>query len=305
MKSYINGFKAYLKLERTLSNNTVVAYLNDIEKFGQYLQTHYPDLRLSDIDLMHCEEFAAWLNQFDIAPTTQARTISGIKTFFKYLYGEQIIAQNPTERLDRPAINRAIPDILAIEEIDLLLATIDHSKPEGMRSRAIIETLYACGLRVSELIGLRLSCIYPDLGILRIVGKGNKERLVPIHSDALKQLMLYINTVRKTYPIQKNAEDMVFLNRRGTPLSRISVFTMIKQMAQDADIQKNISPHTFRHSFATHLYEGGADLRVIQEILGHEHITTTEIYAHVQSQYLRDTIVLYHPLYNKKPPKSN
>lgn len=302
MNAYIQGFKAYLQLERSLSTHTVAAYLRDVEKLAQYLQERYPTLRLSEIDLMHCEEFVAWLAELGIAHSTQARTVSGIKTFFKYLCGESIINRNPTERLDSPSVNRLIPDILTIEEIDTLLAAIDHSKPEGMRSRAIIETLYACGLRVSELVGLRISAIYPDLEILRIIGKGNKERLVPIHQSALHQLMLYINTTRQQYPTQKNAEDIVFLNRRGSQLSRISVFTMIKDLANQANIHKNISPHTFRHSFATHLYEGGADLRVIQEILGHEHIITTEIYAHVQSQYLRDTMILYHPLYNKKIP---
>lgn len=297
MQAYINGFKAYLRLERSLSAHTVAAYLRDVQKFAQYLTERYPIVPLSAIDLMHCEEFAAWLCEMGIARTSQARTISGIKTFFRYLTIEDIIKRNPTELLETPQTLRYIPDVLTIEEIDRLLMAIDHSKPEGMRTRAIVETLYACGLRVSELVGLRLSCIYSDLGILRIIGKGNKERLVPIHNTALRQLMLYIEETRKHYPIQKEAEDMVFLNQRGSVLSRISVFTRIKSLATEACIAKKISPHTFRHSLATHLYEGGADLRVIQEILGHESITTTEIYTHVQSQYLRDTIELYHPLY--------
>lgn len=296
MQSYLNGFRAYLHLERSLSPHTVEAYLNDVEKLMRYITECYPNLSLSDLDLAHCEEFLGWLQQFGIAASTQARIISGIRTFFKYLCAENILSRNPTELLDSPTIMRQIPDVLSVAEIDALIAAIDHSRPDGMRSRAIIETLYACGLRVSELVGLRLSGIYPDLGVLRIMGKGSKERLVPIHPEAMRHLQLYIDTTRQTYPIKKESIDIVFLNQRGGALSRISVFNLIKQLANAAVIGKNISPHTFRHSLATHLYEGGADLRVVQEILGHEHITTTEIYTHVQPQYLRETLLLYHPL---------
>ncbi len=295
LQSYQNGFKAHLKLEKSLSENTVAAYLRDVSKLADFLSEQYPDLRLTEIQLTHCDQFVGYLVDMGIAQSSQARITSGIRSFFKYLQIEEFISHNPAELLDIPHSARHIPDVLSLEEIDSLMAAIDHSTPNGMRNRAILETLYGCGLRVSELTSLRLSNYFPKIEFIKVVGKGSKERLVPINASAIQQIDYYLTHVRANWPVKKEAEDFIFVNRRGGALSRIMVFSIIKELAEKAGISKSISPHTFRHTFATHLYEGGADLRAIQEMLGHESITTTEIYTHVNPQYLRDTLLQFHP----------
>ncbi|MBW3545458.1 MAG: site-specific tyrosine recombinase XerD [Bacteroidetes bacterium] len=288
---YVRQFEGYLKLERSLSKNTVQAYLNDIGKLAQYSENHGPEA----VDEVHLQNFLEWVNSLGMTPHSQARLLSGIKAFYKYLMLEDIIRHDPTATLEGPKLGRKLPDTLSVQEIDQLLAAIDLSTPEGQRNRAMLEVLYSSGLRVSELTDLKLAHIYYDLGFLRIIGKGNKERLVPIGRDALKYLRLYLEHVRVHISVQKGAEPFVFLNRRGGKISRITVFTTIKQLAVQVGLQKNISPHTFRHSFATHLIEGGADLRAVQEMLGHESITTTEIYTHLDRDYLKQVIQDFHP----------
>lgn len=288
---YVRQFEGYLKLERSLSKNTVQAYLNDISKLVQYSEKHSPET----VDELHLQNFLEWVNSLGMTPHSQARLLSGIKAFYKYLMLEDIIKHDPTATLEGPKLGRKLPDTLNVQEIDQLLEAIDMSTPEGQRNRAMLEVLYSSGLRVSELTDLKLAHIYYDLGFLRIIGKGNKERLVPIGRDALKHLRLYLEGVRVHLKVQKGAEPYVFLNRRGGKISRVTVFTFIKQLAEQIGLQKNISPHTFRHSFATHLIEGGADLRAVQEMLGHESITTTEIYTHLDRDYLKQVIQDYHP----------
>lgn len=301
LNNYLRGFKAYLQLEKGLSDLSVESYLRDVGKLNEYLTGKYPqDTRLNAVSRVDCEEFVAWLAELGIAQSSQARTIAGIKSFFKYLVSEGIFRESPAQYLDAPRIVRQIPDVLAFEEIERMLALIDLSLPEGIRNRALLETLYASGLRVSELIGLRLSCLYLDTAFIRIIGKGNKERLVPVNDDAIKYIEMYMEHVRKNMNVQQGSEDIVFLNRRGAGLSRVMVFYIIKDLAQRAGIDKTVSPHTFRHSFATHLYEGGADLRVIQEMLGHEGISTTEIYTHVSPKQLRASLEQFHPLYQSR-----
>ncbi len=291
----IKGFKAFLILERAFSNHSIEAYLRDVQKFTQFIGEDFPDDHLSNLNLGHFTKFITNLDSLGIAKSSQARNISSLKTFFKYLAYENVIHQNPTELLEAPQTTHKLPEVLSIEEIDAMIAAIDHSKPEGLRNKAIIEVLYGCGLRVSELTGLKLSFYYPELGFLRVKGKGKKDRLVPINATAIKHLDIYLNQVRNAQDVKQGHEDFVFLNRRGSTLSRIMVFNIIKDLATLAGIKKNISPHTFRHSFATHLYDGGADLKVIQEMLGHETIITTEIYTKVGSEHLRDTLTQFHP----------
>ncbi len=269
--------------------------MNDIAKLQEYFTAEGTEKKLKKIKIKHLEKFISHLNKLGIHERSQARVLSGIKGFFKYLELEKIIESNPADLLEGPKLTRKIPSVLSLEEIDEMIAQIDHSRPEGPRNRAIIETLYACGLRVSELIGLRISNLFFDIGFVKVLGKGNKERLVPINKSAIKQNELYIKEVRSKIEIQKDQEDFVYLNRRGRQLSRVSVFTIIKDLAMKAGIKKNISPHTFRHSFATHLYERGADLRVIQDMLGHKSITTTEIYSHINKKYLKETLENFHP----------
>jgi integrase/recombinase XerD len=288
---FVRQFEGYLKLERSLSKNTVQAYLNDIGKLAQYSEAHSPQT----VDEVHLQNFLEWVNSLGMTPHSQARLLSGIKSFYKFLMLEDVIRHDPTATLEGPKLGRKLPDTLSVIEIDQLLAAIDMSTPEGQRNRAMLETLYSSGLRVSELTDLKMAHIYFDLGFLRIIGKGNKERLVPIGRDALKHLRLYLDGVRVHLNIQKGAEPFVFLNRRGGKISRITVFNFIKQLAEDIGLKKSISPHTFRHSFATHLIEGGADLRAVQEMLGHESITTTEIYTHLDRDYLKQVIQDYHP----------
>lgn len=296
--AYLKGFKAYLQLERSMSDNTVVAYLHDVEMLGEFIFSQYQHTHLSKIELQHLQAFIANINEMELAANTQARVISGIKAFFRYLLLEEAITKDPTVLLEAPKLRRALPIHLAIEEIDQLFAAIDHSTPEGQRNRAMLETMYSCGLRVSELTSLKLSNLYMDVGFVRVVGKGNKERLVPIGGEAVKYIKLYKEHIRVHLPlIKKGCEDIVFLNRRGGQLSRVMVFIILKDLVAKSGISKNIHPHTLRHSFATHLVEAGADLRAVQEMLGHKSITTTEIYTHLDRGYLRETLEKYHPRY--------
>ena len=294
-QSYIKGFAAYLKLERSLAENSIGAYVSDVEKLFQYLEANNNVASINTITLKDLREFIKWLNELGAPPSTQARVIAGIKSFFLYLLQEEMISDDPAVLLETPKVARKLPDTLNLHEIDLLINAIDASKPEGMRNKAIIEVLYGCGLRVSELINLKISNLFEESEFIKVVGKGNKERIVPIGATALKLTKIYINEVRVHSTLKKGNEDYIFLNRFGAKLSRISIFNLIKQLAVVAGIKKNISPHTLRHSFATHLIEGGADLRAIQDMLGHASITTTEIYTHLDRDYLKTVITEFHP----------
>ncbi len=294
-----NGFISYLKLEKSLSHNSVEAYLHDIDKFTQYLEGESIEKQPADITISELQDFIKWLNINNLDAKSQSRIISGLRAFYKYLILEDITQNNPTELLDAPRTARKLPDVLSVEEIEKLIQAIDRSKPQGERNRAIIETLYGCGLRVSELINLKISNIYFNEEYIRITGKGDKERLVPAGSKALDQIKLYIQTCRVHQAVRKGNEDFVFLNNRGSRLTRVMIFTMLKELAELAGIKKHISPHTLRHSFATHLVERGANLRAVQEMLGHASITTTEIYTHLNREYLRDEILSHHPMYMK------
>lgn len=291
----IRGFKAYLKLEKSLSANTVEAYLNDVEKFATFEEEYIKKAKASDMDLADLQLFIKELNVIGLSANSQARIISGLKAFFKYLFLEEEIKGNPADMLEAPQAGRKLPDTLSKEEIDQIVNEIDMSLPEGERNRAIIETLYGCGLRVSELINLKITDIYFREMFVKVIGKGNKERLVPIGNIAIKFINLYLENSRNKVQPKKNDEDILFLNRRGGRLSRTMIFLIVKNLGEKAGIRKNISPHTFRHSFATHLVEGGADLRAVQEMLGHVSIITTEIYTHLDREYLKSTIQLYHP----------
>ncbi len=291
----LNGYKAYLQLEKSLSDNSIEAYRHDVEKLLQFLEHKKLKLSPSGITLKHIEEFLAWIGEIGIGAASQSRIISGLRSFYSYLLMENIVASDPTELISNPRIPRILPDTLSVEEIDTIIAAIDLSKPAGTRNKAMLETLYSCGLRVSELVALRISCLYEDEGFIKVIGKGDKERLVPSSANAFKYINIYRETVRNHSRVKEAAEDIVFLNRSGDKLSRVMVFSLVKLLAARAGIKKNISPHTFRHSFATHLVEGGADLRAVQEMLGHESITTTEIYTHLDRRYLKETILKYHP----------
>lgn len=293
--NYRSGFKTYLKLEKSLSPNSIEAYLRDIDKMAQYLEMHDLDLSPQELKAEEISRFLAWLYDLGISPRSQARIISGIKAFYQYLLLEEVLEENPTELIDLPKIGQKLPEVLSIAEIDQIIAAIDLSKKEGERNRAMLETLYSCGLRVSELVGLKLSHILKEEGFVRVLGKGNKERIVPIGKTAIKYIDFYLEHRRNHQLVMPEASDIVFLNNRGKGLSRVMVFTLIKQLVKKAGITKVVSPHTFRHSFATHLVDGGADLRAVQEMLGHESITTTEIYTHLDRSYLRDAITQFHP----------
>jgi len=297
---YIKGFKSFLALEKSLSENSIQAYLSDIEKLVQFMELSKLDLKVDEIQYSHLKDFISWINKMGLSARSQARIISGIKAFYKYLLIEDIITKNPTELLESPKIGRKLPDVLSILEINQLISAVDLSREGGERNKAMLETLYGCGLRVSELIGLQISNIYFRDGFIRIVGKGDKERLTPIGEIALKQIRIYREEVRVHQSIVPGNEDILFLNKRGSKCSRVMVFKLIKGLAEKCGIKKNISPHTFRHSFATHLVDGGADLRAVQEMLGHESITTTEIYTHLDRSYLQDTIRNHHPRYKRK-----
>ena len=291
------GFKAYLQLERSLSDNSVKAYLTDIEKLTQYLQQAGTLKNPAEIKLIDLQHFVKWISELGMSATSQARIISGIKTFYKYCLIEHIAKIDPTTLLEAPKIKKTLPDTLSYEEIEDIITQIDLSKPEGGRNKAILETLYSCGLRVTELINLKISQLYFDVGFIRVIGKGDKERLVPIGSSAIKYIKIYLKNIRVHITVKPGNEDIVFLNRRGAKLTRVMIFLIIKDLAQKAGIKKSISPHTFRHSFATHLVEGGADLRAVQEMLGHESITTTQIYTHLDREFLRKTLEEFHPAF--------
>ncbi len=296
---YKKGFKAFLQLEKSLSAHSVEAYLRDIDKFAQYLYDEVGAISPAEVSLKHLQSFIQTIGKLEMAPSSQARIISGIKSFFKYCLLEQIITVNPTTLLPTPKIQRKLPDVLSFEEIEQLINAIDLSKPEGGRNKAILEVMYSSGLRVTEAINLKISSLYLDVGFIRVIGKGDKERLVPIGSDAIKYIKLYKETMRVHQTPAKDCDDILFLNNRGKALSRVMIFYIIKDLIQKTGIQKTISPHSFRHSFATHLVEGGADLRAVQEMLGHESITTTEIYTHINREYLRDTLDRFHPAFKK------
>ncbi len=289
------GFKSYLRLERSLSANTIEAYLHDVDMLMQFFKAKSLKKEVSDVSGNDLKDFLVWINELGMLPPTQARVLSGLKAFFKYLLLDNQIKIDPSALIESPKTSRKLPDTLSILEINSLIEAIDLSKAEGMRNKAMLEILYGSGLRVSELTNLKISNLFLDIDFIKILGKGDKERLVPIGSEAIKFLRIFIEEVRVHIAVKPGKEDFVFLNMRGNPISRVMVFLIIKDLAKKAGINKSISPHTFRHSFATHLIEGGADLRAVQEMLGHESITTTEIYTHLDRDYLRDTIIQFHP----------
>ena len=294
-QNYIKGFNSYLKLEKGLSNNSIEAYLRDINKFIQYQEAMNLYIAPDKVSLKNLQKFIHWINELGLSAQSQTRIISGLKAFYKYLVLEDIIKQNPAELLESPKLGRKLPDTLSIEEINKLIDAIDLSKAEGTRNKAMLETLYSCGLRVSELISLKISNLYFKEGFIKVIGKGDKERLVPIGSIALKYINIYIENIRNHLEVNSEFSDILFLNRRGKKLTRVMIFIIVKDLAEKIGLKKSISPHTFRHSFATHLVEGGADLRSVQQMLGHESITTTEIYTHLDREYLRSAIIQFHP----------
>ncbi len=292
----IAEFRAHLLLERSLSVHTVEAYLSDVGKLEQYIRLSGQDIEPTNVSTNTLTQFLGWLSSLGLSARSQARLLSALKTFYKYLVQEHLTSHDPTELLSGPRLPRYLPEVLSVEEMQRMLDAIDLSTPHGTRNRAMLETLYACGLRVSELVDLRLSHLYLDIGFVKVIGKGNKERIVPIGEEAIKHIQLYIEGVRRgMLHIHKDHANYLFLNNRGRKLTRVMVFLIIKELAALAGIQKNVSPHTFRHSFATHLIEGGADLKAVQDMLGHESILTTEIYTHLDTAYLRETVLQYHP----------
>lgn len=292
---YIQEYENYLKLERSLSGNSIEAYVHDVIKLRQFLEITNRDLNPLQITVLELQDFIEYINDLGMTPHSQARIISGLKSFYKFLLYEGELEKDPTTLLEAPKLGRKLPDTLNVFEIDKIFEAIDHSTPQGMRNRAMLETLYSSGLRVTELVNLKLSNILFDVGFLRVIGKGNKERLVPIGKEALKFINIYRDEVRVHQEVQPGHEGFLFLNRRGKQLSRQMIFMTIKDLVAKSGLNKTVSPHTFRHSFATHLIEGGADLRAVQEMLGHESITTTEIYTHLDRDYLKQVIHEYHP----------
>lgn len=288
----LNRYHTYLRLEKSLAANSIEAYLADVGKLMRFMTSE--GIRLPDVTYNDLQQFVAQLHDVGIHPRSQARIISGVKSFYRFLLLDGYITTDPTELLESPKIGLKLPEVLTVSEIDSMMSTIDLSLPEGQRNRAILEVLYSCGLRVSELIALRYSDVYFDEGFIKVEGKGSKQRLVPVSDMALREIRNYLYD-RNHVKIKKGFEDILFLSRRGTGLSRIMVFHIIKQQTELAGIRKNVSPHTFRHSFATHLLEGGANLRAIQLMLGHEKITTTEIYTHIDREFLREEILAHHP----------
>lgn len=289
-------FKNYLRLEKSLSANSIEAYLRDVAQFKSFLELKSETLTPDKVQTHQIQDFLMFITELGMSERSQARIVSGLKSFFRFLILDEQIEADPTQLIEAPKLGRKLPVVLSVEEIDAIQAAIDLSTNEGHRNKAIIETLYSCGLRVSELIDLRLSHLHAEQAYIKVIGKGQKERLVPISQKALNDINFYIKGYRNHMDvIDKSAQDIVFLNRRGKKLTRVMIFTIVKQLVQAADIQKNVSPHTFRHSFATHLVEGGADLRVVQEMLGHESILTTEIYTHLDRTFLQETLMMYHP----------
>ncbi len=296
-QTLIRGFKAYLQLERSLAANSVEAYIHDVMLLRQFFDLQQKNLLPEQVQFEHLQQFVLFINELGLGDQSQARIISGVRAFYKYLMMEDLVTNDPTLLLEGPKLKRKLPEVLHLEEINRMLAVIDHSKADGLRNRAILETLYGCGLRVTEMVELKVSNLYFDVGFIKVIGKGNKERLVPIGEEAIRHINYYREGVRSHLSIKYGFEDYVFLNRSGKKLSRIYVFMLIKALAEKAGLKKSISPHTFRHSFATHLIEGGADLRAVQEMLGHQSITTTEIYTHLDRDYLRQTLQQFHPRY--------
>jgi integrase/recombinase XerD len=292
---HIKHFSNYLKLERSLSKNSIDAYVHDVELLKQYLELSRLSVSPLTLSARNIQGFLQHLNELGMSAHSQARILSGLKAFYKYLLFEEVVEKDPTALIEGPKLGRKLPDTLSFDEIEKLLFAIDLSTPEGGRNRAIVEMLYSSGLRVSELVDLKRNNVHFDVGFLRVIGKGNKERLVPIGTDAMKYLKIYLEDIRVHVPVQKDFESFVFLNRRGRKLTRVMIFLIIKDLVKKIGLKKVISPHTFRHSFATHLLEGGADLRAVQEMLGHESITTTEIYTHLDRDYLRQVIQEFHP----------
>ena len=297
-EAYIKGFKAYLQLERSMSENTVEAYLHDVAMLRDHILQTYEGIGVDQVQLPHLQSLLVAIADWELSAGTHARVLRGIKSFYRYLLLEEIIKTDPTELLEAPKLKRSLPHTLSIADVDTLLTAIDHSTPEGTRNRAMLETMYSCGLRVSELVALKISDLFLDIGFIKVLGKGNKERLVPIGGTAINHIGIYKEHIRDHMAvIKKGNEDILFLNRRGSGLSRIMVFMIIKELAAKAGLQGNIHPHTLRHSFATHLVESGADLRAVQTMLGHSSITTTEIYVHLDRSFLRQTLEKYHPRY--------
>jgi len=294
---YKKGFKAYLQLEKSLSDNSVEAYLRDVAKLTEFLISRNKLVTPEQLQLKDLQHFLQFITELGMTATSQARIISGLRGFYKYCLLEQISKTDPTVLLEAPKLKRSLPDVLTFEEIEAIIAQIDLSKPEGGRNKAILETLYSCGLRVSELVNLKISNLYMDVGFIKVLGKGDKERLVPIGRSAIKYITIYRHDIRVHITVKPGNDDILFLNRRGSKLSRVMIFLLLKDLVKQAGITKNISPHTLRHSFATHLVEGGADLRAVQEMLGHESITTTEIYTHLDREYLRRTLQQFHPAF--------
>ncbi|NJL75713.1 MAG: site-specific tyrosine recombinase XerD [Saprospiraceae bacterium] len=292
----LNDYRSYLKLERAFSDNTVEAYLRDVRKLIDFFKSQHITLAPHEVKKEHLEDFVKWAASSGIGANSQTRIISGVRAFFKFLLVDDAIGEDPTEFVKRPRMERKLPEVLAISEVQAMIDTVDLSSVHGLRNRAMLETLYACGLRVSELTTLKLSNMHLDTGFIKVIGKNNRERMVPIGEVASKHIKNYIEHVRKHLSkIQKQDEDILFLNHRGTQLTRVMVFKIVKEAAEKAAIPKNVSPHTFRHSFATHLVEGGADLRAVQDMLGHESIATTEVYTHLDKEYLKETILQFHP----------
>lgn len=299
-QSYIKNYQVFLKLEKSLSDNTIQAYIRDIKKLAEYIGSSDNPKGPVSVNSKDLQDFVHWIHKKNLSATTQARMISSIRSFYHFLLLEDAISSSPAELLESPKTIRKLPDTLSVHEINQIIDSIDQSRPEGSRNKTIIETLYGCGLRVSELTELRISNIYFNEGFIKITGKGNKERLVPLGNTAKKLIIQYLEHIRIHVEVDKNSTDILFLNKRGKKLSRVMVFIIVKDAVEKAGIHKKISPHTFRHSFATHLIEGGADLRAVQEMLGHESITTTEIYTHLNREYLREAILSYHPRSKKK-----
>jgi integrase/recombinase XerD len=291
----LKGFEAFLQLEKGLASASIVSYLNDLRKLDEYFVLKSYELKLAEIQLSHIQDFIQYLHELDLSVASQARMVSSIKSFFAYLVLERVIETSPVDLLEAPKLDRKLPAVLSFDEVDAMLNSVDLSKAEGHRNRAILEVLYACGLRVSELTGLRISNLFLEVGFIKVLGKGNKERIVPMGETAQKYLNYYLSQRQNMTNIHSTSEDIVFLNRRGKQLTRNMIFIIVKNTAADAGISKNVSPHTFRHSFATHLIEGGADLRVIQQLLGHESITSTEIYTHLDMDFLKETLRSFHP----------
>lgn len=298
--SYIKGYNSYLKLEKALSQNSIDAYLRDIKLLKTYFEDNEIEVAPEKVSYQQLQKFVTEIFQLGLSDRSQARIISGIRGFYNYLLLEDLVESNPTLLLDSPKLSKKLPQVLSYTEIVEMINCIDHSKPEGMRNRAIIETMYSCGLRVSELITLPISHLYLSDGFIKVMGKGSKERLVPIGAKAIKHIEIYVEQVRCHVNIQKGMEDILFLNRRGKGLSRVMVFMIVKDLAAKAGLEKKVSPHTFRHSFATHLVEGGANLKAVQDMLGHSSITTTEIYTHLDKTFLKETLMQYHPMSDRQ-----